>query len=132
MWQYPQRPLSANVNEPLPPKILVCRAREKGGKNKNGVKFIAGVEGVAGAAPRRFPGEYKAKVLREADSCKRPGKDRGHLPPEGLMILISPHVENTARPQSARGAGERHRPQGGEEKTQAGGVRGVGGGTSGG
>ena len=39
---------------------------------------------VAKAERRRFTGEYKAKVLREADSCKQPGEIGALLRREGL------------------------------------------------
>jgi len=50
----------------------------------NGVKSLTEVEVVAKAGRRRFTGEYKAKVLREADSCKRPGEIGALLRREGL------------------------------------------------
>jgi len=50
----------------------------------NGVKSLTEVEVVAKAERRRFSGEYKAKVLREADSCKRPGEIGALLRREGL------------------------------------------------
>jgi len=50
----------------------------------NGVKTLTEVEVVAKAERRRFTGEYKAKVLREADSCKQPGEIGALLRREGL------------------------------------------------
>jgi transposase len=50
----------------------------------NGVKSLTEVEVVAKGERRRFTGEYKAKVLREADSCKRPGEIGALLRREGL------------------------------------------------
>jgi len=50
----------------------------------NGVKSLTEVEVVAKAERRRFTGEYKAKVLREADSCKQPGEIGALLRREGL------------------------------------------------
>jgi transposase len=50
----------------------------------NGVKSLTEVEVVVKAERRRFTGEYKAKVLREADSCKRPGEIGALLRREGL------------------------------------------------
>jgi len=48
------------------------------------VKSLTEVEVVAKAERRRFTGEYKAKVLREADSCKQPGEIGALLRREGL------------------------------------------------
>ena len=50
----------------------------------NGLKSLREVEVVAKGERRRFTGEYKAKVLREADSCKRPGEIGALLRREGL------------------------------------------------
>jgi len=50
----------------------------------NGVKSLTEVEVVAKAERRRFTVEYKLKVLREADSCKRPGEMGALLRREGL------------------------------------------------
>jgi transposase-like protein len=50
----------------------------------NGVKSLTEVEVVAKAERRRFTVEYKLKVLREADSCKRPGEIGALLRREGL------------------------------------------------
>jgi transposase len=50
----------------------------------NGVKSLTEVEVVAKGERWRFTGEYKAKVLREADSCKRPGEIGALLRREGL------------------------------------------------
>jgi transposase-like protein len=50
----------------------------------NGLKSLTEVEVVAKGERRRFTGEYKAKVLREADSCKRPGEIGALLRREGL------------------------------------------------
>src|SRR4030066_761493 len=43
-----------------------------------------GVEVVAKATRRRFTGEYKLKVLREADACRKPGEIGALLRREGL------------------------------------------------
>ena len=50
----------------------------------DGLKSLTEVEVVAKGERRRFTGEYKAKVLREADSCKRPGEIGALLRREGL------------------------------------------------
>jgi transposase-like protein len=50
----------------------------------NGSKSSTEVEVVGKAERRRFTAEYKAKVLREADSCKRPGEIGALLRREGL------------------------------------------------
>jgi transposase-like protein len=50
----------------------------------NGLKSLTEVEVVAKGERRRFTGEYKAKVLREADSCKQPGEIGALLRREGL------------------------------------------------
>jgi len=50
----------------------------------SGLKSLREVEVVAKGERRRFTGEYKAKVLREADSCKRPGEIGALLRREGL------------------------------------------------
>ena len=54
------------------------------GTGSNGVKSLTEVEVVAKVERRRFSGEYKAKVLREADSCKQPGEIGALLRREGL------------------------------------------------
>jgi transposase-like protein len=43
-----------------------------------------GVEVVAKATRRRFTAEYKLKVLREADACRKPGEIGALLRREGL------------------------------------------------
>ena len=50
----------------------------------NGVKPLKGVEVLAKAEHRRFTGEYKLRVLREADHCERPGEIGALLRREGL------------------------------------------------
>lgn len=67
----------------------------------NGFKSLTEVEVVAKAERRRFTGQYKQKVLREADDCKQPGEIGALLRREGL------YWSNLAtwRRQRARGAG---------------------------
>ena len=50
----------------------------------NGTKSLTEVEVLAKAERRRFTGEYKLKVLREANHCKRPGEIGALLRREGL------------------------------------------------
>ena len=50
----------------------------------NGAKSLTEVEVVAKAERRQFTVEYKGKILREADSCKRPGEIGALLRQEGL------------------------------------------------
>jgi transposase len=50
----------------------------------NGAKSLQEVEVLAKAERRRFTGEYKLRVLREADRCKQPGEIGGLLRREGL------------------------------------------------
>lgn len=50
----------------------------------NGTKSVEEVEVVAKAERRRFTAEYKLKVLREANHCKRPGEIGALLRREGL------------------------------------------------
>ena len=50
----------------------------------NGAKSVEEVEVVAKAERRRFPAEYKLKVLREADDCKESGAIGALLRREGL------------------------------------------------
>ena len=50
----------------------------------NGAKSFTEVEVVAKAERRRFTGEYKLKVLREADHCRQPGEIGALLRREGL------------------------------------------------
>jgi len=50
----------------------------------NGAKPLMGVEVLAKAERRRFTGEYKLRVLREADRCKQPGEIGALLRREGL------------------------------------------------
>jgi transposase len=66
----------------------------------NGVKSLTEVEVVAKAGRRRFTGEYKAKVLREADSCKRPGEIGALLRREGLYWSNLQLGASNARPES--------------------------------
>ncbi len=68
------------------------------------------VEVVAKASRRRFPAEYKRKILREADACTAPGAIGALLRREGLY---SSHL-TTWRAQRARGelAGLTPKPRG--------------------
>ena len=50
----------------------------------NGTKSLTEVEVLAKAERRRFTAEYKLKVLREANHCKRPGEIGALLRREGL------------------------------------------------
>jgi len=50
----------------------------------NGATDSREVEVVAKAERRRFTGEYKLRVLREADRCKQPGEIGALLRREGL------------------------------------------------
>ena len=50
----------------------------------NGATDSREVEVVAKAERRRFTGEYKLRVLREADHCERPGEIGALLRREGL------------------------------------------------
>ena len=50
----------------------------------NGANISTEVEVVSKAERRRFTAEYKLKVLREADNCKRPGEIGALLRREGL------------------------------------------------
>lgn len=50
----------------------------------SGLKSLTEVEVVAKGERRRFPADYKLKVLREADDCKQPGEIGGLLRREGL------------------------------------------------
>jgi transposase len=58
------------------------------------------VEVVAKAVRRRFTAEYKLKVLRQADQCKRPGEIGGLLRREGL------YWSNLAKWRKQRESGE--------------------------
>jgi transposase len=68
------------------------------------------VEVVAKASRRRFPAEYKRKILREADACTAPGAIGALLRREGLY---SSHL-TTWRAQRERGelAGLTPKPRG--------------------
>lgn len=83
------------------------------GSNK-GAKTSTEVEVVAKAERRRFTAEYKVKVLREADQCKRPGDIGTLLRREGLYWS---NLSNW-RKQRERGelAGLRGRKRGPEKK----------------
>jgi transposase len=50
----------------------------------NGTKSLTEVEVLVKAERRRFTAEYKLKVLREANHCKRPGEIGALLRREGL------------------------------------------------
>jgi transposase len=50
----------------------------------NGAKSVEEVEVVAKEERRRFPAEYKRRVLQEADRCKQPGEIGALLRREGL------------------------------------------------
>ena len=50
----------------------------------SGTKSLTEVEVLAKAERRRFTAEYKLKVLREANHCKRPGEIGALLRREGL------------------------------------------------
>lgn len=58
------------------------------------------VEVVGKAVRRRFTAEYKLKVLRQADQCKRPGEIGGLLRREGL------YWSNLAKWRKQRESGE--------------------------
>ena len=60
---------------------------------------VPAVEVVAKATRRRFTGEYKRQILREADACTEPGAIGALLRREGLY---SSHL-TTWRAQRARG-----------------------------
>lgn len=53
-------------------------------RGSNGSMFLREVEVAAKAERRRFAAEYKLKVLREADQCKRSGEIGALLRGEGL------------------------------------------------
>lgn len=54
------------------------------GGELNGVETEAQVEVLAKAERRRFSAEYKRRVLREAEACRRPGEVSALLRREGL------------------------------------------------
>ena len=66
----------------------------------NGEKILTEVEVLAKAERRRFTAEYKLKVLRQADQCKRPGEIGGLLRREGL------YWSNLAKWRKQRASGE--------------------------
>jgi transposase len=80
----------------------------------NGAKTLEEVEVAAKGERRRFTAEYKVKVLREADQCKRPGDIGALLRREGLYWS---NLSNW-RKQRERGelAGLRGRKRGPEKK----------------
>jgi transposase-like protein len=80
----------------------------------NGAKTLGEVEVAAKGERRRFTAEYKVKVLREADQCKRPGDIGALLRREGLYWS---NLSNW-RKQRERGelAGLRGRKRGPEKK----------------
>jgi len=85
-----------------------------------GTSFEREVEVVAKAQRRRFTAEYKRRVLREADGCRKPGELGALLRREGLY---SSHL-TAWRAARARGEfsalGQRKRgPQGGAPDARA-------------
>ena len=52
------------------------------------------VEVAFSALRRRFTGEYKLKVLRDADACRRPGELGALLRREGLYFSGSSDTES--------------------------------------
>jgi len=85
-----------------------------------GASFEREVEVVAKAQRRRFTAEYKRRVLREADSCRKPGELGALLRREGLY---SSHL---AAWRAARVRGElsalgqrKRRPKGGVPDARA-------------
>ena len=81
------------------------------------MKSLTEVEVVAKGERRRFTGEYKAKVLREADSCKRPGEIGALLQREGLYLVEFGQMAQATGDRRAGGAkGEEARAAAAGEK----------------
>ena len=68
------------------------------------------VEVVAKAERRRFTGEYKLRVLHEADRCKQPGEIGALLRREGLYwsnLITVAQAAAERRVGGAKGEGKR-------------------------
>lgn len=81
---------------------------------------LAGPEVVVRATRRRFTGEYKARVLREADRCQASGEIGALLRREGLYAS---HLITWRRQREAEGVGGLSRKRGRKVDPEAGAAR---------
>src|SRR3970040_2628280 len=96
----------------------------------NGATDSREVEVVAKAERRRFTGEYKLRVLREADRCKQPVEIGALLRREGLYWSnLTTWRKQRQSGELAGLRGKSRGPKRREKNPLAGGVRGGGGGT---
>ena len=65
-------PSAPRARHARPPPILRCRPRPSGGASQR----------------RRFPAEYRLRILTEADACKKPGEVGALLRREGLYSSL--------------------------------------------
>ena len=64
----------------------------------------------AKAQRRRFPAEYRLRILKEADACRKPGEVGALLRREGLYSSLPPNSSSAAR--GGRPAGDARAPPG--------------------
>ena len=51
----------------------------------------------AKAQRRRFPAEYRLRILTQADACKKPGELGALLRREGLVLVLAHQLASAAR-----------------------------------
>jgi transposase-like protein len=73
------------------------------------LKAAEDVEVAAKAQRRRFPTEYKRRILREADACTKPGEIGALLRREGLYSSILTHWRQMRERGELAGLAERRR-----------------------
>ncbi len=80
-----------------------------------GTSMAREVEVVAKAERRRFTAEYKRRIVREADSCRKPGEVGALLRREGLYSshLAAWRAAGARGAFSARGPGKQRGPKDG-------------------